>query len=90
MDSKLEKLLETVSPRLLLDNYWEILNQIKEITSGSKGKRYFTLSELKKKILLKINGSMLINYRMYLRSFTVIKKVIDELVNSGLFGNIGR
>ena len=54
MDSKLEKLLETVSPRLLLDNYWEILNQIKEITSGSKGKRYFTLSELKKKFCLRL------------------------------------
>ena len=90
---KLKKLLGSASPKFLLDHYWEILDLIEwRLLIGSE-RKFFTISELKEKILedAQIGKSSPIRYRECIKSLKIADQIVNELEKLGLLlreGNI--
>ena len=85
--TKIEEMLRVTSPKLVLDNYWNVLGLLewRLLREGQPQEKNLTISDvtgfLSKE--LKKEGSPFYQ-RLCSRSMTVVENVVDELENSGL------
>jgi hypothetical protein len=85
--NKIKELLALLSPKFLLDHYWEILNLVAwRIFDESENRETFTLTILKEKLLADIQKFQLnpITHRSRISTLRILEQAIDELLRVGL------